>query len=1013
MKIKLLAMLIAFLSIAFVSCENKTDKLEAIKQLMNDTFEKTLETAYKQLSVPDAPKLSIKASKESKPIISMNQHKSNPVVMTKVRRKLPVKIQPQKTKQTQEDNRKTEDCSDAHHNNNIKYKSSYNETRVTKKKNKTSLEHNYHVNTKSQNIHNDQFFKVEKKSEIDQNSQKKHTIGVDQFNTPFSDDSLKNSYSEFSHQYNTDKQGTGNDEETFTVKNISHEFSNEHSLDTIQQRTSDPLNKLFSSLSNVGEDKLDKLLSHLQDNGDEEGCFDDDINVPTSDDIKAINPPLVKRGRKVSTSSSDSGQEDGHNEDPSGFLLFKNIADPKEDDHLAALENPVTVRKKEQPSHFGDFLSGLLGSLLTGGLMGGLQSQPIDKPNNDSPFTVHLKGDAGEGNQPRITPNPILINNNSIFADKPDNLNQKNINITHEINHIDTSNNQHKIQIDHNVDVGSDEDNHNIQIHHRINPANDNPNNIGENGDTLDLLNKIFGHPDNNFNNVDNNSDAKPYLNPMNFINLIPKDNQPEPVVRVNGKPSPNGDPSSAFRKQEPNSDSSYSSSSDEQSHHDVDEDDTLNKYPLIIDDIKNTPFGKGKGAIIQFPHGESFDSDEQDQLNNLKKIIDNGNKPDPLASLLSGLMGPNKGNNPNNKNSMPLFDGNLPNKDNKPGNKDGVPGDLLSMFLPNKNNKPDNKGDMPQDLLSMLFSGDKKPNQDQPSLIPPNNGGKLFNLPDDLINGLKKDSPNDPNRRRPDNGLPDDPNRRRPDNGLPGDPNRGNPDDMGSLLNMLLGNLNPNKNLKGNQPDGKLNIERVIDPNDLVPNNVTMNDKPNNKRKPFYKGKPKSSSSNSSSDESDPISDMLNGISGGKGRKRPRGKGKSSDSSSDDSEPTVNIPNNFDPYLPSINIDGQNIPLNDPERNREDSSESDEDDGKPKKKSIGIQTDSDPINLIDNEDGRLKPGFKVVLGLDTKDPNARQKDPNENLIVPEKDCLNGDCDEEMEEDLRHILNIDDNKKIL
>ena len=140
-----------------------------------------------------------------------------------------------------------------HHDNNIKYTSRYSEKQISKKRNRTSLTSKTHNQTHGLNVHNDRFYQTRTISNTDKTDSRKHTVGVDEFNTPFSEDVFSNDVNEISHKIEHDKNDSDKDEEVISFKKISHEFSNEHSL-TQKEEEVDPLILGMSKLDGSSAD---------------------------------------------------------------------------------------------------------------------------------------------------------------------------------------------------------------------------------------------------------------------------------------------------------------------------------------------------------------------------------------------------------------------------------------------------------------------------------------------------------------------------------------------------------------------------------------------------------------------------------------------------------------------------------------------------------------------------------------------------------------------------------------
>ena len=283
---------------------NNDPKLDLFKKIMDETLEKTFESVYQEVNGRDDGKReSLKQKKEGVANVSVNRFEPKDVVTTKVRRKLPiiaigvgnavpkaklhynethVLSQPDQhiiahrsvTHHVYEDEPVNQgisvnmpviavtdnnqpildqDPTDDHHNNNLSYTTKYNQIQISKKKNRTSLENKQHEEKQGYQLHNDQFYKKETHSHVNHVSTKKHTVGVDNFNTPFLENTFSNEFQKITHEVEHDKNNSDKDEEVFSIKNISNEFSNEHSINS-NERLNDPLMLTINKLDQGGID---------------------------------------------------------------------------------------------------------------------------------------------------------------------------------------------------------------------------------------------------------------------------------------------------------------------------------------------------------------------------------------------------------------------------------------------------------------------------------------------------------------------------------------------------------------------------------------------------------------------------------------------------------------------------------------------------------------------------------------------------------------------------------------
>lgn len=116
---------------------------------------------------------------------------------------------------------------------NVTLQTHFSEHKLIKKHDKETVEKSNNHKTVSHKTHIDNFYRNDKIESKDHRHTTKHTIGVDEYNTPYKEDIMENSLHKLSHVINHDRNDANKDEEIITMTNMIQEFSKDDSFDPL------------------------------------------------------------------------------------------------------------------------------------------------------------------------------------------------------------------------------------------------------------------------------------------------------------------------------------------------------------------------------------------------------------------------------------------------------------------------------------------------------------------------------------------------------------------------------------------------------------------------------------------------------------------------------------------------------------------------------------------------------------------------------------------------------------
>ena len=313
----------------------------------------------------------------------------------------------------------------------VTLKTRFNQNKLTKKHNKQTIERSNHRKSITHKTHSDVFYDNDKIEKKDHKYSTKNSIGIDEYNVPYTEKAVENRMKKFSHIMNHSKDHPDKDEEILTSSNLVHEFikddsyPDEHEIEgnngvinlsagyNLNHHTDDathvPMTNIMPHLNGLDHDNghsemlahqnniihhdadetpgivhngkrphfdsahIDELLNHLQDKDEEPGPFD------------ALNNLL----------GEDTHQLEDHETQPSEFFHFKNMnrADP-----TPLPSEHKDIKPSPSPKQFGDILAEILGGLN--------QFGPTHHPMQEVPLENHVPNPSKYGK--RININNVI-----------------------------------------------------------------------------------------------------------------------------------------------------------------------------------------------------------------------------------------------------------------------------------------------------------------------------------------------------------------------------------------------------------------------------------------------------------------------------------------------------------------------------------------------------------------------------------------------------------------------------